>query len=103
MPTYEYKCELCEHQFEIFQGLKDPVLLKCPECAGTIERQIFPVMGRVKGQTLGSLAEKNTKRRGTSLQNETESKRLALKERTRERNAINRMTPAQQKKFIEGK
>ena len=102
MPTYEYKCEVCEHQFEAFQGIKDKPLLQCPECAGRIERQIFPVMGRVKGQTLGSLAAINTKKMGGKLQNEAESKRLALKERTRERNAINRMTPAQQKKFIEG-
>lgn len=32
MPTYEYKCKACEHQFEQFQSMKDAALTKCPEC-----------------------------------------------------------------------
>lgn len=32
MPTYDYRCEACEHEFEEFQGIKDPVLKKCPVC-----------------------------------------------------------------------
>jgi len=32
MPTYEYKCENCEHQFEHFQPITSKSLRKCPEC-----------------------------------------------------------------------
>lgn len=32
MPTYEYICRACEHQFELFQSMNDPVKRKCPEC-----------------------------------------------------------------------
>lgn len=32
MPTYEYHCEACNHDFEEFQGIKEPVLKKCPSC-----------------------------------------------------------------------
>lgn len=32
MPTYEYKCNKCGHEFEIFQSIKDSPLKKCPEC-----------------------------------------------------------------------
>ncbi len=32
MPTYEYKCENCEHQFEHFQTMTSKPLRKCPEC-----------------------------------------------------------------------
>jgi putative FmdB family regulatory protein len=32
MPTYEYACEACEHQFEEFQSMKDEPLKKCPKC-----------------------------------------------------------------------
>lgn len=32
MPTYDYKCEKCEHTFETLQGIKDDHLTKCPEC-----------------------------------------------------------------------
>ena len=32
MPTYEYHCDACNHQFEEFQYIKDEPLKKCPEC-----------------------------------------------------------------------
>lgn len=32
MPTYEYRCEACEHEFEKFQSMKDNPIKKCPEC-----------------------------------------------------------------------
>ena len=31
MPTYEYACEKCGHQFEIFQSMKDKPLTACPK------------------------------------------------------------------------
>jgi len=32
MPTYEYQCAACGHQFELFQSMTDPVKRKCPKC-----------------------------------------------------------------------
>ncbi len=32
MPTYDYRCEACEHEFEEFQSIKDDPLKDCPEC-----------------------------------------------------------------------
>lgn len=32
MPTYEYRCSSCEHEFELFQSMSDSVKKKCPEC-----------------------------------------------------------------------
>jgi putative FmdB family regulatory protein len=32
MPTYDYECGACGHSLEVFQGINDPVLKKCPEC-----------------------------------------------------------------------
>jgi putative FmdB family regulatory protein len=40
MPTYEYKCEACGHNFEFFQSMKDRPLKKCPECNGPVRRMI---------------------------------------------------------------
>jgi len=31
MPTYEYVCEKCQHQFEVFQSMKDEPLTVCPK------------------------------------------------------------------------
>ena len=32
MPTYDYQCDACDHKFELYQGINDPVKRKCPEC-----------------------------------------------------------------------
>jgi putative FmdB family regulatory protein len=32
MPTYEYKCDKCGHQFEQMQGITSKPLRKCPKC-----------------------------------------------------------------------
>src|ERR1044071_6003081 len=31
MPTYEYACAKCGHEFEIFQSMKDNALTTCPK------------------------------------------------------------------------
>jgi putative FmdB family regulatory protein len=33
MPTYEYRCDACGHEFEIYQQITAPVMRKCPECS----------------------------------------------------------------------
>jgi putative FmdB family regulatory protein len=32
MPTYDYQCDACEHQFELFQSITENAKRKCPEC-----------------------------------------------------------------------
>jgi putative FmdB family regulatory protein len=32
MPTYEYICDNCQHQFEQFQSIKARPIRKCPKC-----------------------------------------------------------------------
>lgn len=32
MPTYDYVCDACEHQFELFQSITAEPEKKCPEC-----------------------------------------------------------------------
>lgn len=42
MPTYEYECQACGHQFEAVQSMKDPHLTACPQpgCTGPVRRKI---------------------------------------------------------------
>lgn len=42
MPTYDYECQTCGHQFEAKQSMKDPHLTDCPleSCAGPVKRKI---------------------------------------------------------------
>lgn len=32
MPTYDYRCNACDHQFELFQSMSEPVKRTCPKC-----------------------------------------------------------------------
>ncbi len=32
MPTYEYACRACGHEFEKFQSMKDEPIKACPKC-----------------------------------------------------------------------
>ena len=32
MPTYDYRCDACEHEFEHFQSMSASALRKCPAC-----------------------------------------------------------------------
>jgi putative FmdB family regulatory protein len=38
MPTYEYECQKCQHQFEVFQSIKDAPRRTCPKCRGRVKR-----------------------------------------------------------------
>lgn len=40
MPTYQYACQRCEHQFEHFQSITAPPLTTCPQCEGPVTRLI---------------------------------------------------------------
>ena len=40
MPTYDYKCIQCGHDFEMFQSMSESHIKKCPECEGTVRRLV---------------------------------------------------------------
>lgn len=41
MPTYDYVCDACGHEFEEFQSITEPVMRKCPECKKLKLRRLF--------------------------------------------------------------
>jgi putative FmdB family regulatory protein len=40
MPTYEYECKSCGHNFEVFQSMSEDPLKECPECGKELRRLI---------------------------------------------------------------
>lgn len=43
MPTYDYICDSCQHEFEAFESIKANPQTVCPECrAETLRRKIGP-------------------------------------------------------------
>lgn len=47
MPTYDYRCQKCGHQFEAFQSITAEPLHECPVCHGALERLISGGAGLV--------------------------------------------------------
>ena len=40
MPTYEYRCLSCAHEFEAFQSISADPLTECPKCKKEVKRLI---------------------------------------------------------------
>ena len=50
MPTYDYKCDACDHQWEEFQSIKAEPTKKCPKCGKSkAKRQISCQDGILSG------------------------------------------------------
>jgi putative FmdB family regulatory protein len=41
MPTYDYKCDKCEHTWELFQSIKANAVKTCPECKSRKARRVI--------------------------------------------------------------
>jgi putative FmdB family regulatory protein len=46
MPTYQYACNACEHQFEVVQSFSEEPISVCPECKGEV-RKVYANVGVV--------------------------------------------------------
>ena len=46
MPTYQYACTSCGHQFEAVQSFSDEALSECPECGQKL-RKVYSAVGIV--------------------------------------------------------
>ena len=42
MPTYGYRCESCQQEFDVWQRMTDEPGAPCPKCGGKGKRQFFP-------------------------------------------------------------
>jgi len=46
MPTYQYACSACGHEFEAFQSFTEDSLTECPECKGEVKK-VYSAVGVV--------------------------------------------------------
>ncbi|MCK4378438.1 MAG: zinc ribbon domain-containing protein [Deltaproteobacteria bacterium] len=49
MPIYEYRCEKCQHQFDLLQKITDEPVKECPECGGPVSKLISSTSFILKG------------------------------------------------------
>ena len=47
MPTYDYVCEACGHEFELFQQMSAPVETNCPSCGKESLRRLVGTGGGI--------------------------------------------------------
>ena len=47
MPTYEYRCDSCGHEFEQFQSISARPLKTCPECKRRTLRRLIGTGGGI--------------------------------------------------------
>lgn len=108
---YDYECDSCGAEvYDIEQTVSDTPLTKCPKCG---EKSLYRVLlaapsASVQSDavTIGQLAERNAKKLGREeVQERTlkdkDSKKEALKQARKEMHSkINKMSEAQQKKYI---
>jgi len=46
MPTYQYACNACNHEFEVFQAFSEASLTHCHKCNGEV-RKVYSAVGVV--------------------------------------------------------
>lgn len=91
MPTYEYRCLSCEHQFERFQRMSDDPVKECEVCGASVKRLLFPVAIHFKGKgfystdyarrsALGSSAGSNGSGNGNGDGNGSDSEKSSQSE-----------------------
>jgi putative FmdB family regulatory protein len=72
MPTYEYVCDECQYQFEVFQSILDSPKRKCPSCGRYKLRRLIGTGGGIIFRGSGFYA---TDYRGSSYKKAAEAER----------------------------
>ena len=79
MPTYEYMCEKCEHEFEREQRISEPPVKTCPECRSRkvkklISRTSFVLKGGGWYSDLYSSSQSKSEGKDSKSESSSESK-----------------------------
>jgi len=43
VPTYGYRCNNCDHEFEVVQKITEEPIKECEKCKGEVRRLLYPV------------------------------------------------------------
>tara|TARA_B100001013_G_scaffold227375_1_gene139353 strand:- start:35 stop:412 length:378 start_codon:yes stop_codon:yes gene_type:complete len=62
VPTYDYQCTECKHQFELKQGFDADTVTECTECGNIAERKIslVPVIFKGSGWYVNDYGKKKS-------------------------------------------
>lgn len=91
MPTYEYQCDACEHNFDEFQAMSDKPLKKCPKCGKQKLRRVFGAGAAIIFKGSGFY---QTDYRSDSYQKAAKADQESPKESTSEKGTVGDKSPA---------
>ena len=76
MPTYQYECSACGHEFEELQSMSDAKLTKCPKCG---KKKLDRLIGSGSGMIFkgSGFYETDYKKKTPSKDSKPESKPAA--------------------------
>ena len=76
MPTYDYVCDQCGYEFELFHSMKDEPVKICPECNAAKVRRLIGTGGGIifKGSGFYETDYKRKSGSGSSSSSSSESK-----------------------------
>jgi len=109
MPLYDFECKECKYYDEIRQAHDAPSIIHCPCCNKKSLRKVFinaPVISvRGEANTIGQLADKNTRNMGHYEKQEKAAKdnsgqNSEAQQRRNLNRKINGMTPKEKIKWI---
>ncbi|MCK5155997.1 MAG: hypothetical protein KAQ69_06155 [Spirochaetales bacterium] len=84
MPTYDYICENCSHEFELFQGMKEDAETSCPECCGFVRRIISGGTGIIFKGSGFYVTDNKSKGSDTNTNPKTEPNKEKVSEKKKE-------------------
>jgi putative FmdB family regulatory protein len=80
MPTYQYACTKCEHEFEVVQSFSDAAISKCPECGGEVRKKFGAVGVVFKGSGFYRTDSREKKKTETKPKKDEKAKDSGKKE-----------------------
>ncbi len=76
MPTYDYQCVSCSHQFEVFHAISAEPVLECPVCGSPVKRLIGGGTGLIfKGSGFYITDYKNNNKKSGRAEKKTKTEK----------------------------
>ncbi|MFM7139941.1 MAG: FmdB family zinc ribbon protein [Actinomycetes bacterium] len=80
MPTYQYACTECEHEFEVVQSFSDAAITKCEECGGEVRKKFGAVGVVFKGSGFYRTDSREKKKPDTKPKKDEKAKDASKKD-----------------------
>ena len=84
MPRYDYRCDLCDHRFELKQSFDSEPVATCPTCEGKARRQFHavPIVFKGSGWYVNDYGKRNGSTSQPAESKESDGKKAKAKSKS---------------------